>query len=162
MVGRKKTGRKEGTTLGEIEERVTLTFELMLRGMRPHRIWEFLVANVQAKTHENPTVRAKYRAEYDWGVTRRQVDRYYLDACERLKSMHVIDGHSALRRSLLRKEMLLDMAVSKGDLTNARGLEKDIDRLLALDVFEHGAGSGGVKREERTSIQLPGGNKLDL
>ena len=164
MSERKKPGRKPGVTMAEIEQRKHLVFEMMVKqAMRPVDIHDYIVANVALKTHEDPELRKRYNPKYDWDVTVRQIEAYYEDARQALRTVNLLDAHAEYRKAVIRNEDLYRRAVSKGDMSTARQLEKDRQALVQYNAFDHGqmTKSEGPAIEKAT-IELPGGAFLEL
>lgn len=155
-------GRKPGVTNAEIEKRKHIVFELMLQGYRPPQVFDLIVANRALKSAENANDRKRYRPDLDWDVQPNQVGEYYRDATERLREMNLEDGRSEFRKSVIRNDDLYRRALAAGDLSTCRQLEKDRRLLLGLDAFEHGVGKSSGPVVQRTAIELPGGQILEI
>lgn len=164
MSERKKPGRKPGVTMAEIEQRKRLVFEMMVKqAMRPTDIHDYITTNRALKDHPDPELRAKFNPKYDWDVQYNQVQEYYEEATHRLRSVNLLDAHSEYRKAVIRNEDLYRRAVSKGDMSTARQLEKDRQALVQYNAFDHGqmTKSEGPAIEKAT-IELPGGAFLEL
>jgi hypothetical protein len=129
MPKREGAGRKPGVRKEEIERRVNLVTELIIRGFNIGKVIELLEQNERARGTNS------YRAELDWGVRTRAVQDYYRKAQEKLRHLSnmTIEMELALARS--RYEDLYQRALSKNALGVAARALRDKTELLTLRKF---------------------------
>lgn len=153
-------GRKAGVTKAEIERRVGIVYELSLQGYSPTALLRLIVDNRAKKG--DPKKGHEYRQELDWDVRISQIQHYFKLAADRLRGEALEDGVTLYRRSIKRREDLLRLARSKGDLTNVRATLNDLDRLTGVNSFDHGAQTPKGEQVQRPAIELPGGLTLEI
>jgi hypothetical protein len=129
MPKREGAGRKAGVSKEEIERRVNLVTELIIRGFNISKVFELLEQNERARGTSS------YRAELDWDVKKRAVQDYYRKAQDKLRALSNMSIEMELALARSRYEDLYQRALSKNALGVAARALRDKVELLTLRKF---------------------------
>lgn len=109
----------------ELEHRARICFEWSLLGYSVYQIWEMV--NNGGRDRKDPTMY--------WGVTYDTVSKYLIRAKEQVLAKNEEEIPILIKESRERWSTLLQKAMSADDLTNARNIAKELDRINGIDII---------------------------
>lgn len=141
----------------EIQRRVDMCLAQMLQGWIPYRIAQYVATMAKLREEGKVGPNTGYNADWDWGVKIRMVYEYCDKADAELMKIKNRKRATAYNMSLARWNEMLRKALSKDDFTNARLIQKEIDKLEGAHEF-----GAGKEKPETTKFKLSDGSEIEI
>lgn len=121
------------STNAEVERRVSIIYDLMLRGYNRPQIHQYVSKRKPLQVPESPDPNHwDPNVEPSWDIETRAIDEYMARARELMRAKAQTVRDEALGRTLERREDLYQQAREHMDLKTALAIDQDTARLLDL------------------------------